>query len=138
MTQPGDGFCLGVKSRAVAAARLLAREDRLDRHQAIQIRLPCFVDDAHAATAELAEKLIARHVGIAGSAARCGLSHATEGVDSAVTGSLRVSLTEPDGRSGFSRCLRNSSASSGISAQFFHGQCLPLPAERVPSERASR
>ena len=60
MLQARDGLRLGLEAGQVRRAGVAARQDHLQRHQPIQLRLPRLVDHAHAAAAQLAEDLVAR------------------------------------------------------------------------------
>ncbi len=56
----GDRLGLRLEPRHGAGSRDAGRADHLDRHNAVQPRLPGLVDDPHAAAAELPEELVAR------------------------------------------------------------------------------
>ena len=57
MTQPGDGVGLGLESLDLVLSRELSLGNRLDRHDAAKLLVAGLVDDAHAASTQLAEKL---------------------------------------------------------------------------------
>ena len=57
MAQMRYGFRLGVKTRQLLRIGMDARADHLKRDEAIEVRLPRLVDDAHAAFAEFLDNL---------------------------------------------------------------------------------
>ena len=58
MLQAGDRFRLAAQPRQVARPGIGAGQDHLERHQAIELQVPCLVDDAHAAPAQLGQHLV--------------------------------------------------------------------------------
>ncbi|HKI35726.1 MAG TPA: hypothetical protein VKA46_27975 [Gemmataceae bacterium] len=61
--QAGDGLGLGAEAPQVVGGGVDTRQDHLQRHQAVEPNLTCQVDDAHAASAQFAEDLVARQRG---------------------------------------------------------------------------
>ncbi len=59
VVQAGDGLGLGLEAGQVVGAGVFARQDHLERDDAVEAALPGLVDDAHAAAADLAEQLVA-------------------------------------------------------------------------------
>ncbi len=57
----GDGAGLDVESSDLVGRGVRPGQDHLERDQAIQPDVPGFVDDAHAASADLRDDLVARH-----------------------------------------------------------------------------
>ena len=57
----GDGAGLDVESRDLVGRGVRPGKDHFERDQAIQPDVPGFVDDAHAASADLRDDLVARH-----------------------------------------------------------------------------
>ena len=57
----GDGAGLDVESSDLVGRGVRTGKDHLERDQAIQPDVPGFVDDAHAASADLRDDLVARH-----------------------------------------------------------------------------
>ena len=53
----GDGLGLDAEARALVRAGVAAGEDHLEGDEAVELRLPGLVDDAHAAAAQLALNL---------------------------------------------------------------------------------
>jgi len=68
--QAGDGLGLGAEAGQVRRAGMAARQDHLQRDDAIQLEVPRLVDDTHAALAELAQDLVAGHLARRATAAR--------------------------------------------------------------------
>ena len=69
----GDGACLDVESCDLVGRGVGTGKDHLERDQAIQPDMPGFVDDTHAAAADLGDDHVARH-GRRGAASTAGLS----------------------------------------------------------------
>jgi hypothetical protein len=61
MVQPGHRLGLGAEAGQVFRLGLGAGQDHLQGDEALELRLPRLVDHAHAAAAEQAQHLIARH-----------------------------------------------------------------------------
>ena len=61
MLQASDRRGLGAKAGQVLRAGLDPGQDHLQRHGAIETELPGLVDDAHAASSQLPQDLVARH-----------------------------------------------------------------------------
>ncbi len=62
MLKPGDRLGLGQEPRHFFRCGMSAGQDHLERAGSIESNVVGLVDDAHAATAQLAEDLISRHL----------------------------------------------------------------------------
>ena len=66
MLQARDSFSLGLEACQVGLSGVTARQYHLQRHQPIELAVPGLIHHAHAAAAQFAEDLVARHGGAAG------------------------------------------------------------------------
>src|SRR5262245_60408453 len=64
MLEPGVGFGLDPEATPIRWTGVLSGSDHLQRDEAISLELARPIDDAHAAVAEDAENLVARHLGV--------------------------------------------------------------------------
>ena len=62
MVELGDDQRLGSEARELVAAGMFALQNHLQGDDAVETVLPGFIDDAHAAAAELALNFVTRHV----------------------------------------------------------------------------